>query len=33
MIDPVLASAPERVVLALDCAQGRVTQVAGAFAS
>jgi HPr kinase/phosphorylase len=30
-IDAALASAPERVVLALDCAQGRVPQVAGAF--
>jgi HPr kinase/phosphorylase len=27
------ASAPERVVLALDCALGQVTQVAGAFAA
>jgi HPr kinase/phosphorylase len=32
-VDPWLASAPERVVLALDCALGRVTQVAGAFAA
>jgi HPr kinase/phosphorylase len=31
-IDPNLPSAPERVALALDCAVGRVTQVAGAFA-
>jgi len=30
-VDPWLASAPERVALALDCALGRVTQVAGAF--
>ena len=28
-----LASAPERVALALDCALGRVAQVAGAFAA
>lgn len=27
------ASAPERVMLALDCALGRVSQVAGAFAA
>jgi HPr kinase/phosphorylase len=32
MIDPHVASAPERVTLALDCALGQVTQVAGAFA-
>ena len=32
-IDPQAASAPERVALALDCALGRVTQVAGAFAA
>jgi HPr kinase/phosphorylase len=32
-IDPVAASAPERVALALDCALGQVTQVAGAFAA
>jgi len=32
-IDPVAASAPERVALALDCATGRVSQVAGAFAA
>ena len=32
-IDPGAASAPERVALALDCALGRVTQVAGAFAA
>lgn len=31
-IDPAAASAPARVALALDCALGRVTQVAGAFA-
>jgi len=31
-IDPRAASAPQRVVLALDCALGRVSQVAGAFA-
>jgi HPr kinase/phosphorylase len=31
-IDPAAASAPERVALALDCATGRVSQVAGAFA-
>jgi HPr kinase/phosphorylase len=30
-IDPQAASAPERVALALDCALGRVTQLAGAF--
>src|SRR5262249_43143585 len=32
MIDPLIPSAPERVTLALDCALGEVTQVAGAFA-
>lgn len=32
MIDPAAASAPARVGLALDCALGRVGQVAGAFA-
>jgi HPr kinase/phosphorylase len=32
-IDPVAASAPDRVALALQCAIGRVTQVAGAFAA
>lgn len=32
-IDPRTASAPDRVALALDCALGRVTQVAGAFAA
>jgi HPr kinase/phosphorylase len=31
-VDPALASAPARVRLALDCARGRVVQVAGAFA-
>ena len=31
-IDPAAASAPSRVNLALDCALGRVGQVAGAFA-
>ena len=30
-IDPATASAPEKVALALDCALGRVSQVAGAF--
>lgn len=32
-IDPSGAAAPERVALALDCALGRVSQVAGAFAA
>lgn len=32
-LDPAAASAAERVVLALDCARGRVSQVAGAFAA
>lgn len=32
LIDPASASAPVRVRLALDCALGRVGQVAGAFA-
>lgn len=32
-LDPTAASAPERVALALDCALGQVTQVAGAFAA
>jgi len=32
-IDPALASAPDRVALALDAARGRVNQVAGAFAA
>lgn len=32
-LDPTAASAPERVALALDCALGCVTQVAGAFAA
>ena len=31
IIDPTAASAPARVGLALDCALGRVAQVAGAF--
>jgi HPr kinase/phosphorylase len=31
-IDPAAASAPARVALALDCALGQVSQVAGAFA-
>ena len=30
-IDPAAASAPARVSLALDCALGRVSQLAGAF--
>jgi HPr kinase/phosphorylase len=32
-VDAAAASAPERVALALDCATGRITQVAGAFAA
>jgi len=32
-LDPAAASAAERVALALDCALGRVSQVAGAFAA
>jgi len=32
-VDPAGAAAPERVALALDCALGRVAQVAGAFAA
>ena len=32
-IDAAAASAPERVILALDCALGRIAQVAGAFAA
>jgi HPr kinase/phosphorylase len=32
-VDACAASAPDRVVLALDCALGRVAQVAGAFAA
>jgi HPr kinase/phosphorylase len=32
-IDASAASAPEKVALALDCALGRVSQVAGAFAA
>lgn len=31
MVEAFAASAPERVALALDCALGRVSQVAGAF--
>ena len=31
-VDPILASAPARVRLALDCATGRTAQLAGAFA-
>ncbi|HEY6438985.1 MAG TPA: HPr kinase/phosphatase C-terminal domain-containing protein [Acetobacteraceae bacterium] len=33
LVDPNCASAPERVALALDCALGRIAQVAGAFAA
>jgi HPr kinase/phosphorylase len=33
VLDPAAASAAERVALALDCALGRVSQVAGAFAA
>jgi HPr kinase/phosphorylase len=33
LLDPAAASAAERVALALDCALGRVSQVAGAFAA
>lgn len=32
-VDAAAPSAPARVALALDCAQGRVAQVAGAFAA
>jgi HPr kinase/phosphorylase len=32
-IDALAASAPEKVALALDCALGRISQVAGAFAA
>ncbi len=32
-IDAAAASAPDRIALALDCALGRVTQIAGAFAA
>jgi HPr kinase/phosphorylase len=32
-LDPWQHSAPERVALALDCALGRIDQVAGAFAA
>jgi len=31
-VDATAASAPERVALALECATGRISQVAGAFA-
>lgn len=31
-VEPFAASAPERIALALDCALGRVSQLAGAFA-
>jgi HPr kinase/phosphorylase len=32
-VNATAASAPEKVTLALDCALGRVSQVAGAFAA
>jgi HPr kinase/phosphorylase len=32
-LDAAAASAPERVAMALDCATGRVAQLAGAFAA
>lgn len=32
-LDPSCASAVDRVILSLDCAAGRITQVAGAFAA
>lgn len=32
-IDATLASAPDKVALALDCALGRISQIAGAFAA
>lgn len=32
-LDATVASAPDRVVLALDCALGRLRQLAGAFAA
>jgi HPr kinase/phosphorylase len=32
-IDAAAASAPDKIALALDCATGRITQVAGAFAA
>ena len=32
-LDPAAASAVDRVILALDCALGRTSQVAGAFAA
>jgi HPr kinase/phosphorylase len=33
LVDPRAPSAPDRVALALDCARGRVIQLAGAFAA
>jgi HPr kinase/phosphorylase len=33
LLDPASASAAQRVALALDCALGRIVQVAGAFAA
>ena len=33
VVDALAASAPDRVGLALDCAQGQVTQLSGAFAA
>ena len=32
-VDAAAASAPDRIILALDCALGRIAQVAGAFAA
>ena len=32
-LDAAAASAPDRIILALDCALGRMSQVAGAFAA
>jgi HPr kinase/phosphorylase len=32
-LDAAAASAPDRLIMALDCALGRVGQVAGAFAA
>ena len=32
-LDAAAASAPDRIILALDCALGRLSQVAGAFAA
>ena len=32
-IDAQAASAPDRIVMALDCALGRIQQIAGAFAA